>query len=326
MPTNRTTKEKLCSIFFVFLLFLVVGLLFAYIGKYNRQVTNDLIKKVKAERLIEQKTKQFNSLYLDSLDTENIPAKAYLTEISSDLGLDKTLAQKNADQALPIASVTKLMTAIVAIENIDLNTFVTATADYVGGDGTSLVLEIGQTYKALDLLDNMLIASDNDSAQLLASIIGEKNFIDLMNKKAAALDLKQTHYVNVTGLDPLIAGLSFNLSSANDLAKIIKYIFKNHSEILQTTKSSQLNFCDSNHMICKNILSTNQLLTDPEFSYRIIGGKTGQTVLADKNLALIIEPLDGIFLINIVLGSTDSFADTKNIINHLKIRLNYEHS
>jgi D-alanyl-D-alanine carboxypeptidase len=325
MPNNRTTKEKVFAILFVFILFLFVGSLFGYIGYINKKNTEKLQEKVRIEKLEAKEKTLLSQMVMSDILPNEITAKSFLTMAISSRSFKKVINSKNPDDTLPIASVTKLMTAIVVLENIDLNTKVTATADYVGGDGTMNVLEIGKTYTAKELLYNMLIASDNDAAQLLASILGTENFVILMNKKAKDLNLIRTSFVNVTGLDPLVNGKAYNISSSHDLAQLLIYINKNYQNIFEISRKAEYNFCDINNY-CKNIISTDQLLTDPEFNlpgqnrqagYKIIGGKTGQTLLANKNLALITEPFDGIFLINIVLGSDDNFADTKTIFNHL---------
>ena len=253
------------------------------------------------------------------LPTE-ITAKSFITLATNSKEKQKIIGSKNPDDTLPIASITKLMTALVTVENIDLKTKITATKDYVGGDGTMKVLEVGKTYTAQELLNNMLVASDNDAAELLASVLGTSNFVSLMNTKAKELGLLRTHYVNVTGLDPVDEKMSspFNTSSARDIANLVIYLNKNHPNLFTVTRNSTYNFCDVDRN-CKVVLSTDEFLTDPDFKLEIVGSKTGQTIIAGRNLALILTPFDGIFLINVVLGSADHFADTRTIINHLKI-------
>jgi D-alanyl-D-alanine carboxypeptidase (penicillin-binding protein 5/6) len=255
---------------------------------------------------------------MKTINDQDITAKAFLTLAITTGGYERILAGRNLEQALPMASITKLMTAIIVLKNIDLNTTVKATSDYVGGDGTNFFVEVGKTYTVEALLHNMLIPSDNDSARLLASILGTENFVSLMNKEAERLGLSHTHYVNVTGLDPLKGETGLNVSSVSNLAKIIIYINKNYPTIWDITRNGQYNFCSIDN-VCKLVVSTDKFLNDPNFDYRIIGSKTGQTMLANKNLALILEPLDGIFLVNVVLGAEDNFADTRTIIDHLII-------
>jgi D-alanyl-D-alanine carboxypeptidase len=164
-----------------------------------------------------------------------------------------------------------------------------------------------------------IIPSDNDAARVLASSIGSENFVDLMNKKSYDLSLTNTFFANPTGLDPLEGRIDLNISTASDIATLVREINTNYRSIFEMGRTISADFC-SLDLICHKILNTNQLLSDPEFLYTIIGGKTGQTDLAQRNLALIMEPIDGIFLISIVLGSTDHFATTKTLINSIKIK------
>ena len=231
------------------------------------------------------------------------------------------MASKNSDLALPIASLTKLMDAVIILENVNPQTEVTATLDYVGLEESAYVLEIGKKYTVNELLANALVSSDNDSARLLSSTLGENNFIAKMNSKAKDLGLTQTSFTNPTGLDPATSSAQLskpNVSSVTDLANLLLYIKNKHPEILKLTTTASYNFCDINNY-CKKVVSTDKLLGDKTFKFKIIGGKTGNTDLAGKNLALITEPLNGVFLLNIVLGSADNFADTVSLINNVKI-------
>jgi len=169
-----------------------------------------------------------------------------------------------------------------------------------------------------ELLANMLIASDNDSARLLAGSLGTENFISKMNNKAQELSLTKTYFVNVTGLDPQKPVVELNISSPNDLANLLIYIKNKHPEILKLTTNATYNFCDVNNY-CKIINNTDKLLGDAGFKFKIIGSKTGSTDVALKNLALITTATDNIFLLNIVLGSKDNFLDTQTLINNIII-------
>jgi D-alanyl-D-alanine carboxypeptidase len=247
-----------------------------------------------------------------------ITSKSYITLAIASNGFKKVLDQKNSNLVLPIASITKLMLALITAENLNLESEIIATPDYIGGEESFFVLEADKTYKIKELLANALIASDNDSARLLSSILGEANFIAKMNQRAAELGMTQTKYVNVTGLDPKEPSLDLNTSTVTDLAKLILFINNKHPQIFKLTTNDQYNFCDV-RQFCKPIVSTNKLLTDTDFKFKIFGGKTGSTDLALKNLALMISPIEDVTIVNIVLGSEDSFMDTKSLINHLII-------
>jgi D-alanyl-D-alanine carboxypeptidase (penicillin-binding protein 5/6) len=316
MLATRSIKEKIWAIIFVIILFLLVGIIFGSISLANKKATEKLRAEVKAAKIAREFKLNFSKLSFNP-NFAGTSARAYVLFATSTNGQNLFLTEKNIDVTLPIASITKLMTAIVVQDNVDLNTVIEATPEYVGGDSTANVLEIGHKYRVAELLNNMLISSDNDSARLLSSVTGEARFVELMNEKAKEIGLVRTKYTNVTGLDPLDGKGGVNLSSASDLVNLLVYINNNHRQIFQFGKNPAKNICDVDKN-CKPVLTTNLFYNDKTFPFKIIGFKTGRTDLALKNLALITEPFDGIFLISIVLGSEDNFADTRALISNLK--------
>ncbi len=317
MQHKRTTKEKILAIFFVIILFLIVGGIFSLVSLNNRQKTDQLgyaVLKLKSARVDKAK---LDSITIENLDNKKITAKAFLALAVSPNGLLKTLISSSSDQELPIASITKLMSAIVVWENFDLKTPVLITPDYVDGPGSNHFLKAGKSYQTSELFKTMLIASDNDVARLFAGLIGEKKFVGLMNEKAKSLKLAHTHFVNSTGLDPFPGPGAYNFSTTNDLAQLLMYIEERYPSILGITRERQFNFCDMLNN-CSIVYSTDAFLSDQTFPFRILGGKTGQTALANKNLALLTQMNNGVFIISIVLGSLDNFSDVREIINHIK--------
>lgn len=318
MTTTQETKQKILAVLTILFLFSVVGSLLFSISLDNKHKTEILkakVAKIKAEREIIEKLTKIQTATSSLID---ISAESYLTMAITDNGLEKILQQKNPDYSLPIASITKLMVAVIILENIQPDTEIKATTDYIGLEESVFVLETDKIYTTKELLANMLIASDNDSARLLSSTMGTDNFIIKMNAKAQELGLTKTKYFNVTGLDPIKPDLNANLSSPNDLAKLLLYIKAKHPEILKLTTNATYDFCDIKKY-CKTINSTDKLLSDESFKYKIIGGKTGSTDLALKNLALMTSATTSVSIINIVLGSKDHFKDTQTLINNVII-------
>ena len=317
MPTENNIKEKIVAIITVIFLFLIIGGIFFSISVDNKHKTEILqarVDKINAEKKIVENMAKIQT----ATSTNEISAVSYLTIAIASNGTKKVLQQKNPDYALPIASITKLMVAVIALENAKLDTNIKATTDYIGQEESVFILETDKVYSVKELLANMLIASDNDSARLLSSLFGTENFINKMNSKARELNLTKTYFVNVTGLDPKKPITEMNISSPNDLASLLLYIKNKHPDILKLTTNPNYNFCDINNY-CKLIKSTDKLLTDEAFRFKIIGGKTGSTDIALKNLALMTNANDNIFLINIVLSSKDHFLDTQTLINNIII-------
>jgi D-alanyl-D-alanine carboxypeptidase len=318
MTPTQETKQKILALLTVFFLFAIVGSLLFSISLDNKHKTEILkakVAKIKAEKEIIEKLAKIQTATSTLTD---ITAESYLTIAITDNGLEKILQYKNPDYSLPIASITKLMVAVITLENIRPDIEIKATTDYIGLEESVFVLETDKIYTVKELLANTLIASDNDSARLLSSTLGTDNFIIKMNIKAQELGLTKTNYFNVTGLDPIKPDLNANLSSPNDLAKLLVYIKAKHPEILRLTTNATYDFCDINNY-CKVINSTDKLLSDESFKYKIIGGKTGSTDLAGKNLALMTSATTSVSIINIVLGAKDHFKDTQALINNIII-------
>jgi D-alanyl-D-alanine carboxypeptidase (penicillin-binding protein 5/6) len=135
------------------------------------------------------------------------------------------LYEKESRTPLHISAACKIMTALVAIENADLSSNVTASADSVGSEGSGLNLEIGAKYRLLDLLYATMLTSANDAAIAIAEHVSSgkiDKFVDKMNETAAELGMKNTRFFNPTGLLD-----ARQYTTAEDLALLIKYAIKN---------------------------------------------------------------------------------------------------
>jgi D-alanyl-D-alanine carboxypeptidase len=317
MTPEQEKKQKWLAVITVLVIFLLVGTLFLAISLNNKNRTEAL--KIKVLTLRRQAESQENLARLSlSSSTPVIEAKAYFTLAVTDTGQTKILAEKNANMVLPIASLTKLLVGVVVLENLDLNTRIKASLDYIGQEESAFVLETDHSYSVKDLLAAALISSDNDSARLLSSAFGTENLVDKLNAKARELSMASTTLVNVTGLDPKEPSAGVNLSTARDLATLLQYIAGNHPQILAFTDRTDYNICDTANL-CKTVHSTNKLLTSKGLKYQLAGGKTGSTDLAGRNLALLVRPYPGLSVINIVLGALDSFAESAKIINNINL-------
>lgn len=204
------------------------------------------------------------------------------------------LWQKNAEEQRSLASITKLMTALVFLENNPgWNTYITMLKkDEVNGGNVNILR--GETIKVKDLFYTSLIASDNNATNALVRSTGlEKNqFISLMNKKARELDLDNTSFVGVTGLN------DNNISTALDILKLARKAFFN-KDIKKVTSYRVYSFHTSQGKF-KKVYSTNQLLD----SYlNIQAGKTGY--ITASGFCLVSEVLGDINedIITVVLGS-----------------------
>lgn len=146
---------------------------------------------------------------------DDIEAKAVILVDESN---GQILASRQADRRLAIASTTKIMTAIVALEYGDLTSFITvdgAWLTHLPADSTTMGLSDGEQYRLEELLQGLLLGSGNDAAMIIASAISARpeDFVALMNAKAEQYGLTNTHFANPVGLDDVN-----NYSTASDLA------------------------------------------------------------------------------------------------------------
>lgn len=209
------------------------------------------------------------------------------------------LYQKFADTEVFPASTTKMMTALVALDHFSLDQKITVTQAYPIGQ--HIGFQPGEQVTVEQLLYALLVQSGNDAAEILAENFpgGRLAFINAMNTKADKLHLSHTHFVNPSGMDEI-----GHYSSATDLVRLADFVIQNStiSKIVAT----------ENAVIPSHILSNiNQLLGKVP---GVIGIKTGYTDGAGQSLVTLVDR-DSHPVIIAVLGSSDRFADTKNLID-----------
>ena len=228
----------------------------------------------------------------------------------------KIIFSKNISKKMPIASLTKLMTAIIASDFYDPNMEIKISKEAVEQAEEAGELKVNEKLRVKDLLYIMLIESSNDAAYALTQPMEEKSFVELMNIKAKKIGMVNTHFYDPTGLDreDKKDGTPENISTVEDLSKLVKYIVKNYPDILKITSIKEYKLILENgefHHILKN---TNKLLGEVK---NIVGGKTGNTDRAGQCLILVIKKNKD-YLISIVLGSKDRFSDSLRIIKMVK--------
>ncbi len=241
-----------------------------------------------------------------NLSAPILTAKAAL---AYDYNSGAILYSRNLDEKLPIASLTKLMTALAVMENQNLNAVVEIEKQDVGVVGSSIGLAAGEKITVDSLLHAMLIASSNDAAVALANFVAgsDDKFAELMNKQAEVYGLVSTHFSNAVGWD-----IGDNYSNTLDLIKIVKEFLKN-SELRQIVQTKQMTISSIDGKYIHELTTTNKFLLDnPE----VVGIKTGFTSQAKGNLIILINHY-GRQIITIVLDSDDREADTQKLLDWL---------
>lgn len=233
-----------------------------------------------------------------TINDETVQAKSFL---GYDLSQDRILAEKNPASPMPVASLTKLLTALIVYEKSNLSEkfVVQQTGPKVK---PSLGLSSGDEVTVMDLFKSMLIGSCNDAAAVLADYIERStnaNFADLMNKKAESLQMTDSFFTNPMGFD-----YDNNHSSARDLLKLVKVIEK--LSIFESISRSQSYEFTSLNGKKFTTQATNKLLGKYDDIQAI---KTGFTETAQGSMITKI-PLNGHQIILIILGSPDREDDT----------------
>ena len=209
-----------------------------------------------------------------------------------DLDSGRIFYEKNANQKRLIASITKIMTAIVAIEEGDLTEKITVGEEVLSMYGTNIYVEVGEKMKLRDLLYGLLLRSGNDASVVIAKAIAgsEEKFVNLMNKKAQEIGMKNTIFKNPHGLDEETE----NYSTAYDMALLSKYAYKNktYRNIVSTDKYEVSTGKKTYLWYNRNkLLTTYEYCTGGKNGYTPRAGKTLVTTASKKGLNLTIVTL-----------------------------------
>lgn len=245
--------------------------------------------------------------HADALAVE--PVVSAQSAVVIDASSNRVLYEKDAYTRRGMASTTKIMTAIIAIENLNLNDIVTVSPFASGTEGSSIWLSPGEHMSVEDLLYGLMLSSGNDAATALAEYTSGSTlaFTALMNEKAKAIGANNTHFTNPHGLHD-----EEHYTTAYDLALISSYAMKNPTfrKIVSTQnkliswEGSQWDRSLSNH---------NKLLKMYE---GCIGIKTGFTKKDGRCLVSSCER-DGLELITVTLSAPDDWNDHINLMNHI---------
>ena len=263
----------------------------------------------------EENLRNLKPLRDKNIDDFKTEAQSVISVFLSNQGEERVLLVKNASQKLPMASLTKLMTAKIVLENYDLSEGIQISQQAVEQEEDLGKLKIGKVFSVQYLLYPLLMESSNDAAFALANDypgMEEEKFLGLMNLAAQELNLKDTYFFNPSGLDPDEdePDEKINYSTGIDLVKLTKELLKEPLiwEILATPKYK---------LYGPELVNTNKLLEEIP---GIIGGKTGYTEEALSCFLLVSKaPKSKGVLINVILGSVeDRFEEMKKLTNWLQ--------
>jgi D-alanyl-D-alanine carboxypeptidase len=245
-----------------------------------------------------------------------VGAQAYLI---GDIETGEIISSKNPDARYPMASVTKLMTAVVTKENVNLRHMATVSRASYNTYGVQGQLDVGEKILVSDLLYPLLIESSNDAAEVIADDYGRGAFMRLMNKKAEELGMTSTFFEDPSGLSPN------NRTTVKDLLKLALYIERNHPDIYDMTRVRQY------EILRHKWVNANQLLNKNNF----MGGKNGyidearRTTVSLFEMPFVVRDANGKrrtesrTMVIVLLRSEDRTQDVNTLLNYIRSRVTY---
>lgn len=246
----------------------------------------------------------FSLLFFLGINYCHASTSTAISYVLMDMNSGRVIESKNKDTPMLIASITKIMTCILALENKDPSEIVTVDESINKSYGSGIYISVGEEISLLDLLYGLMLRSGNDAAIMISTYISgsEEEFVKLMNKKAEYIGMKNTIFYNSSGLDNTTRG---NLSTAYDMALLTKYAMQNelYREIVKTKK----------HTVKTNLKTyiwhnKNKLL---QYDY-ITGGKTGYTEKAKRTLVSTASK-DNLNLIVVTIKDSDDWNTHKTL-------------
>jgi D-alanyl-D-alanine endopeptidase (penicillin-binding protein 7) len=271
-----------------------------------------------ARARVAQKAREYREaatpLFRTAPDGSSIPTIRAEAAIVYNPVTQQVLWEENAQNSRSIASITKVMTAVVFLEHaLDLTTPVKIERSDVRAASTTY-LRANDVLTPNDLLNLLLIGSDNAAARALARVspFGTDGFIEKMNAKAQELGLEHTHYVDPSGL------IALNVSSAYDMARLISFAAGDERIASIMRKSSEQIVTNTRTV---NVHSTNKLLLGGDIDVR--GGKTGFISKSGYCLATLLQVPNGDPVAVVVLGARSSagrFLEAKHLFNWMSER------
>ena len=218
-----------------------------------------------------------------------VTAQAY---IAGDVETGEVYLAFNSLDALPVASMSKLVTAFVATRELQLHKIIEIDEASAEAPPDKSFLKEGETFTVSELMQPLLLSSSNVAAEALVSKIDRTGFLELMSSYAWEIGMPSTFFADPSGVSPL------NIASAKDLFALAQYLYKSRSDILALTRTPRAEIATTTEHGSHIVTSTHPFVTDPRF----IGGKTGRTPQAGDTMLTILK-LEGRPVAIVVLGS-----------------------
>ncbi len=257
----------------------------------------------------------------DESGTLEVPTISAGAAIVMDCDTGTILYALNENTQMPMASTTKIMTCILALEAGDIGRTVTVTEDYYTSDldGSTLIgLEVGDTITLYDLCVAMMMYSGNDAANVAAVEIGGSidGFVSMMNEKACEIGMLNTHFDTPSGLDQDSDGAHY--STAYDMALLAQYAMQN-ADFRDIVKFQARSIYYDDYPNGRLLLTHNYLLSGQDYAYDGCDGiKTGYTTLAGQCLVSHITSDEGLSLVCVTLNDANRWTDHAKLYDYAK--------
>lgn len=291
-------------------LVLVLGFLFSV-------VLIIIILDKKDFQLISPRPKQANVLGITQWFPKEVKEQSNAPQISAKAALfadtkeGKVLYTKNIHERLPIASLVKVMTALIALEHKNMDDKFSVSQRAADMEPDKMLLIAGEKLTLRELLAGIFLISANDSAEVLAEgTTGDRiEFIKLMNDKVEQLGMKDTYFANPTGLDE-DSGSSY--STAYDLVVLSRYLIRRFPEVVEISKKEHIYLPQTEDHQDYDMYSGINLLT----TYSgVVGFKTGYTPEAGLTLITLARK-DGYEVVGVLLGSEDRRDEARDLLDY----------
>ncbi|MES2023702.1 MAG: CapA family protein [Patescibacteria group bacterium] len=272
--------------------------------------TQNEVPKTQPAPISETKTPEQTSFYFlkDPKIAPKISADAYIV---GDLDTGEIILKKKEEQKYPIASVSKLMTALTATELPDDNDVAVVSKKALATYGQNGAFHLNEKIKISDILYPLLLESSNDAAEIIAEHFNRETFLQKMNQEAQRLSMPSTSFEDPSGLSPN------NQSTARDLFSLAGYLKNNAPNVLKITQNKS--YSNKKHFW----YSTNQFLSDDGY----LGGKSGytdeakQTVISNFSLPLSESGKRNVAIV--LLRTPDRKKDVESILKFVKKNIYY---
>lgn len=310
MPVNK----NLAVLWLVCLILIISALFYKLynLDKNSKTANND----IEIEQVTDFEPVETNDSFYEEQKTETktenkttpivrspITAKAYLV---GNVRTGEVYMTRNQNSVLPVASMSKLITAVESIDQFSL-TGTTTTASSTMAYPDAQKYSEGEIFTVEEALYPLLVSSSNIMAETLASTTSRTKFMDLMSSYAWEIGMPSTYFADPSGLSPQ------NMSSASDFFALARYLYNMRPDILAITKTANFTLSTTTEHNYREIVSTHPFVNEPNF----LGGKTGKTPQARDTMLTILD-IKGIPIAFIVLGSEDRKKDTLYLITQVK--------